>query len=57
MFYYRLYSLDKRDKHIIDVHDFCADGDDTAVRKVEASDLRGSGELWNRERKVMDFRS
>lgn len=56
MTYYRVYVLDIRDKHIIDVHDFYAGGDSAAIKKVEASGLEVSRELWNRERKVMEFR-
>jgi hypothetical protein len=55
MNYYRLYSLDIRDAHIIDVQDFRADGDDAAIRKVGAPIEGVSRELWNLGRKVMDF--
>jgi hypothetical protein len=55
MHYYRLYSLDSRDAHIIDVHDFRADGDDAAILKVGAPVVGVSRELWNLGRKVMDF--
>jgi hypothetical protein len=55
MYYYRLYSLDISDKHIIDVSDFRADGDAAAVLRVGNTISGVSRELWNRGRKVMDF--
>lgn len=55
MRYYRLYSLDVRDKHIVDMRDFSAEGDAAAIAKVGAPEFGVSRELWNRGRKVMDF--
>ena len=55
MHYYRLYSLDVMDAHIIDVHDFRADSDTTAILKVGAPVFGVSRELWNLGRRVMDF--
>lgn len=55
MHYYRLYSLDIMDAHIIDVRDFRADGDADAILKVGIPILGVSRELWNLGRKVMDF--
>lgn len=55
MTYYRLYSLDIRDKHIVDIRDFFAEGDAAAIAKIGAPD-GVSRELWNRGRKVMDFK-
>jgi hypothetical protein len=55
MHYYRLYSLDLNDAHIIGVHDFRADGDAAAILKIPAP-LQGiTRGLWNLGRKVMDF--
>ncbi len=55
MFYYRLYSLDLMDAHIIDVVDFRADGDSEAILKVGSPIMGVSRELWNQGRKVMEF--
>jgi hypothetical protein len=55
MDYYRLYSLDVSDAHIIDVSDFQADGDAAAILKVGDPISGVSRELWNLGRKVMDF--
>ena len=55
MHYYRLYSLDLDDHHIIDVHDFRADGDDAAIKKAGAPIVGVSRELWNQGRKVLDL--
>ena len=55
MHYYRLYSLDTTDAHIIDVYDFRADGDAAAILKVGDPLVGVSRELWNLGRKVMDF--
>ena len=55
MHYYRLYSLDIKDAHIIDVHDFRADTDVAAILKVGPPVVGVSRELWNLGRKVMDF--
>ena len=55
MNYYRLYSLDNMDSHIVDVRDFRADGDDAAIVKVGGPVSGVSRELWNLGRKVMDF--
>lgn len=55
MHYYRLYSLDIMDAHIIDVHDFRADCDSAAIVKAGAPVLGVSRELWNLGRKVADF--
>lgn len=55
MAYYRLYSLDLEEFHIIDVLPFIADSDSTAIRKVRPDDLGIARELWNLGRKVRDF--
>lgn len=55
MYYYRLYSLDMSDAHIIDVRDFQAAGDPAAILMVGAPVSGVSRELWNLGRKVMDF--
>jgi len=55
MHYYRLYSLDTMDIHIVDVHDFRADGDAAAILKVGAPVVGVTRELWNLGRKVMEF--
>lgn len=55
MAYYRIYSLDRADAHIVDVNDFEAEGDAAAIAKVGPCALGLSRELWNRGRKVMDF--
>ena len=55
MAYYRIYSLDLMDAHIIDVQHFEADGDAAAITKAGAGVLGVSRELWNRERKVREF--
>jgi hypothetical protein len=55
MAYYRVYSLDLMDRHIIDVHHFEANGDAAAISKVGCAALGVSRELWNLGRKVMDF--
>ena len=57
MAYYRVYSLDPRDQHIIDVHHFEADSDTAAISKVGSAILGVPRELWNLGRKVMDSRS
>ena len=55
MHYYRVYSLDIMDAHIIDVSDFRANGDAAAILKVGPPISGVSRELWNLGRKVMDF--
>jgi hypothetical protein len=55
MYYYRVYSLDLDDAHIIDVHDFRANDDAAAILKVGPPLSGVSRELWNLGRKVMDF--
>ncbi len=55
MHYYRLYSLDSDDTHIIDVRDFRANCDNAAIVKAGAPILGVSRELWNLGRKVADF--
>jgi hypothetical protein len=55
MRYYRLYTLDITDSHIVDVRDFRAPGDDAAVLEVNVPVRGQSRELWNLGRKVMDF--
>ena len=55
MAYYRLYSLDLEDSHIIDVSSFVADSDSSAIREVPRAVPGVSRELWNLGRKVMDF--
>jgi hypothetical protein len=55
MFYYRLYSLDLMDAHIIDFLDFRADCDAEAILKVGSPNMGVSRELWNQGRKVMEF--
>lgn len=53
MRYYRLYSLNGTNTHIIDVQDFRADGDASAIVKVGAPVVGVTRELWNHGRKVM----
>ncbi len=55
MAYYRLYSLDLEENHIVDVVSFSADSDSAAILKVRPSGLSVARELWNLSRKVMDF--
>jgi hypothetical protein len=55
MAYYRLYSLDPEDSHIVDVASFVADSDSAAIREVPRAVPGMSRELWNLGRKVMDF--
>lgn len=55
MAYYRIYSLDQEDVHIVDVNDFEAEGDAAAIAKVGICAQGLSRELWNLGRKVMDF--
>lgn len=55
MAYYRLYSLDLRAKHFTDVVHFDAECDAAAILTVKPDVLGISRELWNQERKVMDF--
>lgn len=55
MIYYRIYTLDADDEHIIDVNYFHADTDAAAVIEVESRDLRAASELWNQGRKIMSF--
>ena len=55
MHYYRLYSLDTMDEHIVDVRDFRANSDAAAILKAGAPILGVSRELWNLERKVIEF--
>jgi len=55
MTYYRLYSLDLADHHIVDVLDFNADSDPAAISQVKPDLLGVSRELWNQDRKVVDF--
>lgn len=57
MSYYRLYSLDPSNKHIVDVSDFSANCDSAAILQVGSSMLGVSKELWNQDRKVRDFPS
>ena len=55
MAYYRLYSLDESNHHILDVDDFDESCDATAISRVNL-DLPGViGELWNLGRKVSEF--
>ncbi len=46
MAYYRLYSLDLCDHHIMDVSDFSADSDPAAMLQVMPDRLGVSRELW-----------
>lgn len=55
MAYYRLYSLGLNDRHITDVVDFNADGDNAAIAKVEADHGGSHRELWSHGRKVTAF--
>ncbi len=55
MFYYRLYTLDPADGHFTDVLHFNAVNDETAIREAESGSRGVARELWNRDRKVMDF--
>ena len=53
--YYRVYSLDFDDHHIVDVHDFRANTDAEALVKAGRSEGNVSRELWNRDRMVLDL--
>lgn len=55
MNYYRLYSLDLNDNHIIDVRDFRADTDAVAILKAGQPQGGVSRELWNRGRRVLEL--
>ncbi len=55
MAYYRLYSLDLKNHHIIDVFSFDETSDSAAILEVQPGDLGVARELWNLGRKVMDF--
>lgn len=55
MAYYRVYSLDLMNRHIVDVQHFEANGDAAAISKVEGPASGVSRELWNLGRKVRDF--
>lgn len=55
MGYYRLYSLDPADEHIIDVAESHADSDSAAVLQVDPSASGTARELWNLGRKIADF--
>lgn len=55
MAYYRLYSLDLRGRHFIDVFHFTAACDAAAILEVKPDSLGVARELWNQGRKVMDF--
>lgn len=57
MAYYRLYTLDYLDNHIIDVLHFGAASDSAAIIKVRPDISGASRELWNLDRKVMKFAS
>ena len=55
MHYYRLYSLDLNDDHIIDVRDFRANTDVEAIAKAGIPQDGVSRELWNRDRRVLEL--
>jgi hypothetical protein len=55
MHYYRLYSLDFDDNHIIDVRDFSANTDVAAIVKAGPPQEGVSRELWNRDRRVLEL--
>ena len=55
MAYYRLYSLDPLTSHIVDVIDFDADSDASALLQVKAESSGVPRELWSRDRKVKDI--
>ena len=55
MHYYRLYSLDLNDNHIIDVRDFRANSDVAAIAKAGPPQGGVSRELWNRDRRVLEL--
>ena len=55
MHYYRLYSLDLNDDHIIDVRDFRANTDADAITKAGLPQHGVSRELWNRDRRVLEL--
>jgi hypothetical protein len=55
MHYYRLYSLDFDDNHIIDVRDFRANTDVAAIVKAGPPQEGVSRELWNRDRRVLEL--
>lgn len=55
MAYYRLYSLDTANVHIVDAYQFDADCDAAAIRHVTPDASGISRELWSLDRKVVDF--
>jgi hypothetical protein len=55
MRYYRLYSLDLDDNHIIDVRDFRANNDVAAIVKAGPPQGGVARELWNHDRKVLEL--
>lgn len=55
MAYYRLYSLDFRERRFSDVIHFDAECDAAAILTVKPDAFGISRELWNQGRKVMDF--
>ena len=54
MAYYRVYSLDKDDRHIIDVDHFDADNDIAAMAKIQVNPSGAGRELWTLDRKAKD---
>ena len=55
MSYYRVYYLSLDGQHIVDVNDFDAAGDDAALLSIKCGEVGVPRELWNLDRKVMDF--
>jgi hypothetical protein len=55
MYYYRLYSLDIDDHHIVDVRDFRANGDAAAIVKAGIPLAGETRQLWNQGRRVLEF--
>jgi len=57
MVYYRLYSFDADERHIIDVHHFSAATDALAMLTIMPDQVGIFRELWNQDRKVVDYMS
>lgn len=55
MTYYRVYSLNRDGRHIIDVDDFSADNDIAAMGKIRTDPTGACRELWTLGRKVKEF--
>lgn len=55
MAYYRVYSLDRNDRHITDVDHFNADNDIAAMAMIKTDPSGAGRELWTLGRKVKAF--